>query len=405
MGHLLKLADEYEVQGVVDLCVKCLKDVPKSEENVVKILYLATDTLKAGEDSRLDSVRRDCEILVKDMDLANITAKGDFKNLNRDSMEKVFVKRTERLESFIKDVHPQLIGLVEYCLYLKLEPPLPCVTRCPQHLPPGNSLGSRSTHIGLLQRINSCFGCRDMITQLVSSSYKPVQTITQEDASESLPVQASPTGVVKEHVYGGAFHFDEKLITVLQGINKIVDLPLPRFGTSTTKTPASSSLGTTAASLPASFSSGTSTIASPASFILEGSTTSFPASFSTGTSTTISPASLSLRTSTISSPASFILGGSTTSTPASFSSKTSTTYPVPTSFIFGTSTTRSPPSFVLVTSAATSPALFSSVTSTTSCSTSFTFGTPRPSPGFFSSIGSLKEEVGNDQKPRGRKAK
>ena len=177
MGHLLKLADEYEVQGVVDLCVKCLKDVPKSEENVVKILYLATDTLKAGEDSRLDSVRRDCEILVKDMDLANITAKGDFKNLNRDSMEKVFVKRTERLESFIKDVHPQLIGLVEYCLHLKLESPFPCVTRCPQHLPPGKSLGSRPEHIGLLQRINSCFGCRDMITQLVSSSYKPVQTI------------------------------------------------------------------------------------------------------------------------------------------------------------------------------------------------------------------------------------
>ena len=211
MGHLLKLADEYEVQGVVDLCVKCLKDVPKSEENVVKILYLATDTLKAGEDSWLDSVRRDCEILVKDMDLANITAKGDFKNLNRDSMEKVFVKRTERLESFIKDVHPQLIGLVEYCLHLKLESPFPCVTRCPQHLPPGKSLGSRPAHIGLLQRINSCFGCRDMITQLVSSSYKPVQTITQEDASESLPVQAVPTGVVKEHVYGGGFHFDEKL--------------------------------------------------------------------------------------------------------------------------------------------------------------------------------------------------
>ena len=165
---------------------------------------------------------------------------------------------------------------------------------------------------------------------------------------------------------GGGFHFDEKLIALLQDINKIVDLPLPRFGTSTTKTPASSSLGTTAASLPASFSSGTSTI---------------------------------------SSPASFILGGSATSTPASFSFKTSATYAVPTSFSFGTSTTRSLPSMVTVTSATISPALFSSVTSTTSCSTSFTFGTPRPSPGFFGSIGSLKEEVGNDQKPRGKKAK
>ena len=44
MGHLLKLADEYDVQGVLDLCIKCLQDVPKSEGNVVKIFYLATDT-------------------------------------------------------------------------------------------------------------------------------------------------------------------------------------------------------------------------------------------------------------------------------------------------------------------------------------------------------------------------
>ena len=44
MSHLLKLAEEYNVEGVLDLCVKCLKDVPKSEENVVKLLYLATAT-------------------------------------------------------------------------------------------------------------------------------------------------------------------------------------------------------------------------------------------------------------------------------------------------------------------------------------------------------------------------
>ena len=57
MGHLLKLADEYDVQGVLDLCIKCLQDMPKSEVNVVTILYLATDTLIASEDYRLDGVR------------------------------------------------------------------------------------------------------------------------------------------------------------------------------------------------------------------------------------------------------------------------------------------------------------------------------------------------------------
>ena len=44
MGHLFKLADEYDIQGVLDLRIKCPQDVPKSEGNVVKIFYLATDT-------------------------------------------------------------------------------------------------------------------------------------------------------------------------------------------------------------------------------------------------------------------------------------------------------------------------------------------------------------------------
>ena len=168
MGHLLKLADEYDIQGVLDLCIKCLQDVPKSEGNVVKIFYLATDTLIAIEDCRLDGVRDECEILLEDMDLATIAAKSDFKKLNRDSMERVFVKRTERLETLIREVYPQLVGLVEYCLYLKLASSS-VITCCPQHF-----LGNKS-YTDLLERIRSCFVCKQMITHLVTTSVTPEQ--------------------------------------------------------------------------------------------------------------------------------------------------------------------------------------------------------------------------------------
>ena len=230
MGHLLKLADEYDVQGVLDLCTKCLKDVPKSEENVVKILYLATDTVIASEDSRLDGVRDDCEILIKDMDLVNISAKSDFKKLNRDSMERVFVKRTERLENFVREIHPQLVGLVEYCLYLKLASSPSVISRCPQHFP-----GNKS-YIGLLQRIRSCLVCRGMITQLVTSSISNVKQLAQtpggliSTAAAFGSLNANQTGAVKEHLYGGNCHFDEKLVSLLQDINKVVSLPDFFFG-------------------------------------------------------------------------------------------------------------------------------------------------------------------------------
>ena len=240
MGHLLKLADEYDVQGVLDLCTKCLKDVTKSEENVVKILYLATDTVIASEDSRLDDVRDECEILLKEMDLANITAKSDFKKLNQCSMERVFVKRTERLETFIREIHPQLVGLVEYCLYLKLASSSSVITRCPQHFP------SNKSYVGLLQRIRSCLVCRGMITQLVTSSVTPDQPQSSTGffgaktstglfgAQHGSAFSNSQTAAVKEHVYGGNCHFDEKLVSLLQDINKVVSLPDVFFGPSTT---------------------------------------------------------------------------------------------------------------------------------------------------------------------------
>ena len=413
MSHLLKLAEEYNVEGVLDLCVKCLKDVPKSEENVVKLLYLATDTLKANEDSRLDDVRNHCELLLKNMDLANITGKSDFKNLNRDSLEKVFVKRTERLERFIKDVRPQLIGLVEYCLYLKLESSQFPVIRCPQHfaLPVTAKFAFyRPAHVGLLQRISSCLGCKEMIKQLVSSSYKLVetQTQTQKDTSESLFAKSGPKRFVKEHMYRGSFHFDEKLITVLQDLNEIVYIPEASSGTSTTShsgfllgasnpiLPGSFiSAGTTTTGLPGSFSSGTSAFSLGASttglpsslgsrisgFNFGVSTSSLPGSSSSKTSTTGLLGSFSSGTSTIGLSGSLSLGAtassfwtSTTSLPGSFSSKTSTTGH-PGSFSSGTLATTTPSSVSSETSATTLSSSFSSGTATASLHSSFSLGT------------------------------
>ena len=121
MSHLLKLADEYQAQGVLDLCVKSLQDLPKSEDNAVTILFLATHTTMARNDSRLDDVREECYDLIEDMRLADILGESDFNNLDQETMESVLVKRTERLETLVGQAYPQLIGLVKYCIYLGRE--------------------------------------------------------------------------------------------------------------------------------------------------------------------------------------------------------------------------------------------------------------------------------------------
>ena len=309
MGHLLKLAQEYQAKGVLDLCVKCLHDVQKSEENVVKVLSLANCAVTTREDSRLDSVRGECNNLIKNMELSNVKGKRDFNHLDRDSLESLYVERTGRLETFLKEIYPQFVGLVEYSLHLNLQSSHCGITRCPQHFPSPGSSGKANED--LLDRLNSCSVCREMIAQLVSSSKTPyplqsepnAASISSETATDSRATACTisratsatkgrlgsrnaslastgnvfgsgttgsaitasgvnfgstatnvPAGSVqavlgttssfstgsligfgttgsgfpgfgKQYQYGGSYHFDQKLISIIQDFKNVISLP------------------------------------------------------------------------------------------------------------------------------------------------------------------------------------
>ena len=113
---------------------------------------------------------------------------------------------------------------MEYCLSLKLASSS-VITCCPQHF-----LGNKS-YTDLLERIRSCFVCKQMITQLVTTSVAPEQqpqTLARQRARQRNvlgSVQAARLQPTKEYVYGGHCHFDEELVTLLQGMNKVACLP------------------------------------------------------------------------------------------------------------------------------------------------------------------------------------
>lgn len=203
VDHLLKLADEYQAMPVFDLCVKCLKDKPKSKENSMRILYLANSTVMAREEERLDIVRQVCYSLIGETALKDIMGKEDFKSLDRDSSESVLVKRTERLETFLKEVYPQLIGLAEFCIFLCLENSnyKSSITRCPQHFTRQNKANQ-----GLRERIQTCLVCQKMIGQLVSLS-------------------GSSIFANKECLYGGNCYFNQDLISIIQNFKDVSTLP------------------------------------------------------------------------------------------------------------------------------------------------------------------------------------
>ena len=218
VDHLLKLADEYEVMSVLDLCVKCLRDEPKTEQNAVRILYLTNSTVMAREDDRLGIARWNCTNLIKNMELKDIVGKMDFRNLDRDSLESVFREKTERLETVFKKIFPQIIGLAEFCILLCLKESHSSITRCPQHF----SSDDKATK-GLIERMKSCPVCRNMIVQLVScSKSSPTAKTPKPLGFQCAPASLCGSKPSKEPRYGGNCHFDNNLISIIQDFENIV---------------------------------------------------------------------------------------------------------------------------------------------------------------------------------------
>ena len=195
MGHILRLADEFKVEGVHDFCSKMLRDLPKSKENAVKVFFLSTQTVMAREDDRLESVRLQCKTIVKDMDLVNIQGSGVFKKLNKEACESLLVERIGRLETHITEVYPQFVGLAEYCLHLGLKCSPSGLVKCPEHFI------NPKVNVGLPERIVSCSHCKKMIDQLVQLSLE----------SEG-----------DEHVYGGDHHFNADLISIVKNFTTVM---------------------------------------------------------------------------------------------------------------------------------------------------------------------------------------
>ena len=193
MGHILRLADEYKVEGVHDFCSKTLRDLPKSKDNAVKVFFLSTQTVMAREDDRLESARLQCKTIVKDMDLVDIQGSGDFKNLNKEACESLLAERILRLETHITQVYPQFIGLAEYCLYLGLKCSLPGLVKCPEHF-----INPKVT-TALPERIASCSFCKKMIHNLVQLSLD-----------------------FGGHVYGGEHHFNSDLISIVKNFTTVM---------------------------------------------------------------------------------------------------------------------------------------------------------------------------------------
>lgn len=191
--HLLRLSDEYQVTGIFEQCVKFLERQPKTEGNVMKIMILASLY-------KLGSVVESCYTTIREMKRQSILEATQQEALDKETLQNIMSQRLERLETFLDQLYPQFIGVVEYCfsLFYKSDVLRKKLTWCPLHFANGKSHSA-----DVAKRLKECLICKQMLLSIIRSSYA---------------YSLSPTS---NRDYGGNLHFSEALLSLIQDFSKL----------------------------------------------------------------------------------------------------------------------------------------------------------------------------------------
>ena len=198
MEHLLKLSDEYQVKGIFEQCVKFLEQQPTTEGNVIKIVKLASLY-------KLGNVLEGCYTTIREMKRQSILEATQQEALDKETLQNIMSQRLERLETFLDELYPQFLGVVEYCLSLcyKSDRLKQKVNWCPLHFTNG-----KSHSVDIDKRLSECPVCDQMLFTIIEASYafsssrRPVSVLTYD--------------------YGGSLHFDEELLSLIQDFSKLM---------------------------------------------------------------------------------------------------------------------------------------------------------------------------------------
>lgn len=197
--HLLKLSDEYQVKGILDLCASCLRNERKTESNSMKILLIA-------QQYRLNNIAKGCHSVLAKMKLEELERYAQFPLLNSENLRGILLPRMRQLEELVRDLSPQVAGIVACTTWLWNEAKKP-MDWCPSHLPNGRA------KVSIRNCMQTCPACKDVIKYLASNTvqeHKPSRSFRDRDLFE---VQCS----YRTYSYTDfGDHFDGHLANVLE---------------------------------------------------------------------------------------------------------------------------------------------------------------------------------------------
>ena len=159
VGDLLALGDEYHVARVTKECRKFLMSSALDNQTAVMVLLLAQ---KYG----LDDVRaKCCDRLVKVQEVDKLKNLDGFQDLDANSIKNILLPQLEESQSCLRDVLPQLVGLMEFTAYsLKFSKNDNLTIRlCSEHYQNGyDGIATRASE----WRLRHCPACQEMFKRI-----------------------------------------------------------------------------------------------------------------------------------------------------------------------------------------------------------------------------------------------
>ena len=203
MEHLLKLADEYQVKGILDMCAGCLRNEPKTEFNAMKILLLA-------QQYRLGHIAKGCQNVLSKMKLERLERYEEFLLLNNENLRGILLPRMRKLEELVRDLSPQVAGVVACTTWLWNETKKP-MAWCPSHFSNGRS------KVSLRNCLGTCPACKEVIKCLALFTVKERKVPRCFSRDPYVHPTAIPRGAILTYPYtDDTDHFDENLVNVLE---------------------------------------------------------------------------------------------------------------------------------------------------------------------------------------------
>ncbi|XP_068759908.1 BTB and MATH domain-containing protein 36-like [Montipora capricornis] len=147
--HILKLADEYQMNSVLERCGSFLRITKKDDADAMYALLLA-------QKYQLSAVAEECHDILAGLSLGELEAYEEFEDLDSYNLRKVLLPRMRRLEKAITDLQPEISGLLKCATWLWSEAKK-SMPWCPVHYASGIPT------VSLKDRLEKCEACKNLI--------------------------------------------------------------------------------------------------------------------------------------------------------------------------------------------------------------------------------------------------